>query len=81
MIALAITPCPKVHVGPCPAVDRARSTPGPVQPAYCLHDCDGSHLGTIPLPAARPTPGRSAPTLYLRRDRQPAGIGRGSTPA
>jgi hypothetical protein len=72
MIAIAITPCPEVLVGPCPAVDLARYSPGPSHPIYCLHDCAGVHLGTIPLPAARPTIGPSAPTLYLRRDRRPA---------
>lgn len=68
MIAIAITPCPKVHVGRCPAVDCARSLDGSASAVYCLHDCDGVHLGTVPLPAAwPPATGPSAPTLYLRR--------------
>jgi len=71
MNAIAITPCSQVHIGPCPAVDRARLTPDPASAIYCLHDGAGAHLGTIPLPAARPATGPSAPTLYLRRDLTP----------
>jgi hypothetical protein len=68
MIAIAITPCPTVHVGRCPAVDCARGLSASPSTVYCLHDCDGVHLGTIPLPVAWPATGPSAPTLYLRRD-------------
>jgi hypothetical protein len=61
MIAIAITPCSKGRAEPCPAAVQADA-------AYCLHDCAGVHLGTIPLPVNRPTTGPSAPTVYLRRD-------------
>ena len=54
----------EVHRGSCgTAPSEARE---PVR--YCLHDQTGRPIGTIPAPAALPTVGTSAPTIYLRRE-------------
>lgn len=66
MTASATTNAPPVHTGQC----RAARVAGPDlhDRTYCLHDVTGRPVGTIAAPATRPLLGRSAPTVYLRRD-------------
>ncbi len=58
--------------GKCPAATgvrrRARTQPAPAGKDYCLLDERGRRLGTIPTALVRPTLGRNAPTLLLKRD-------------
>lgn len=78
MTVLTVAATGAVHTGACVAVPRAfvealaslrelvRDRPTPER-EYCLHDEDGNALGVIRFAAGRPTVGRSAPSVFLRR--------------
>jgi len=78
MTALSAAMTGAVHTGACIAVPHAvKRAAGrlrrllrepPPEREYCLHGEDGQPLGVIRAPSRRPSVGREAPTVYLRRD-------------